>query len=76
VTWRAAGCLGVVYSTAAASAVAEFVASQYDLPGPLECSLLNRGFNDSFAVRASNDARYVLRLSGKRRHERSRFGLL
>lgn len=66
-TWRAAGCLGVAYSTAAAAAVAEFVARQYDLPGPLECSLLNRGFNDSFAVRASNNVRYVLRLSGKRR---------
>lgn len=66
-TWRAAGCLGVAYSTAAAAAVAEFVARQYDLPGPLECSLLNRGFNDSFAVRASNNVRYVQRLSGKRR---------
>ena len=47
-----AGCLRVAYSTADAQAVAAFVAAEYGLPGPLECSLVNRGFNDTFAVHA------------------------
>ena len=50
-----------------AQAIAAFVAARYDLPGVLECTLLNRGFNDTFAVRAPEHGRYVLRLSGGRR---------
>ncbi len=62
----AAGCLRVAYSTADAQAVAAFVAAKYDLPGSLECSLVNRGFNDTFAVHAP-EGRFLLRLSGERR---------
>src|SRR5260221_6340987 len=58
--------LAVSYSTATAAAVADFLAAQYDLPAPLDCMLLHRGFNDSFAVRAADGRRYVLRLSGWR----------
>jgi Ser/Thr protein kinase RdoA (MazF antagonist) len=59
--------LGVTYSTATTDAVAAFVGACYDLPGPLECILLQRGFNDSFAIRTPDQTRYVLRLSGRRR---------
>ena len=57
----------MAYSTAAARAVAEFVSARYELLGPLDCSLLNRGFNDTFAVNTQHHGRYVLRLSGERR---------
>ncbi len=66
-TKRAANHLDVAYSTASARAIAAFVAARYDVPGPLECSLLHRGLNDSFAVHAPGHGRYVLRLSGERR---------
>src|SRR3954447_15887661 len=59
--------LGVTYSTATAETIVAFVAANYDLPEPLECSLLQRGFNDSFAIRSSDRQRYVLRMSGRRR---------
>lgn len=55
--------LPVMYSTARADAVARYVASRYALPGPLDCSLLHRGFNDSFEVRSNDGQRAVLRLS-------------
>jgi Ser/Thr protein kinase RdoA (MazF antagonist) len=61
------GLLQATYATATADAVAAFVAARYDLPGPLECILLQRGFNDSFAVRTADQTRYVLRMSGRRR---------
>ena len=57
------GQLEVTYSTATAGAVAAFVAAHYDLPQPLECHLLQRGFNDSFAILAADQSRYVLRMS-------------
>ncbi len=63
----AAGCLRVAYSTADAQAVAAFVAAEYDLPGLIGCSLVNRGFNDTFAVHAPGHGRFLLRLSGERR---------
>jgi len=59
--------LRVTYATATADAVATFVAAHYDLPGPLECVLLQRGFNDSFAIRTPDETRFVLRMSGRRR---------
>src|ERR1700733_4917394 len=59
--------LPAVYSTATADSVAAFVAANYDLPAPLECILLQRGFNDSFSIRTPDRTRYVLRLSGRRR---------
>jgi hypothetical protein len=43
--------LPVTHSTPTAAAVAQFLAATYALPPPLECALLNRGFNDSYAVR-------------------------
>ena len=58
--------LRVTYATATADAVATFVAAHYDLPEPLECVLLQRGFNDSFAVRTPDETRFVLRMSGRR----------
>ncbi len=57
----------VTYSTATADAVAAFVGAAYDLPAPLQCHLLQRGFNDSFAIRAADQSRYILRISGRRR---------
>jgi Ser/Thr protein kinase RdoA (MazF antagonist) len=66
-TGSQAKSLRVTYSTAAADAVAAFVGARYDLPEPLECILLQRGFNDSFAIRAADQARYVFRVSGRRR---------
>ena len=59
--------LPAVYSTATADSVAAFVAANYDLPAPLECILLQRGFNDSFSIRTPDRTRYVLRISGRRR---------
>jgi Ser/Thr protein kinase RdoA (MazF antagonist) len=59
--------LRVTYATATADAVAAFVAAHYDLPAPLQCSLLQRGFNDSFAIRASDQTRYIFRMSGRPR---------
>src|ERR1700694_1989543 len=61
------GLLEATYSTATADAVAAFVAAHYELPAPLQCALLQRGFNDSFAIRTPDQARYVLRMSGRRR---------
>jgi len=54
------------YSTATAQSVGSLVAARYELPGPIECTLLHRGFNDSFEVRAADGQRYVLRLSCRR----------
>jgi Ser/Thr protein kinase RdoA (MazF antagonist) len=58
--------LTVMYSTARADAVADYVAARYALPGPLECWLVRRGFNDSFEVRSRDGERFVLRLSNLR----------
>jgi Ser/Thr protein kinase RdoA (MazF antagonist) len=55
------------YSTATADSVAAFVAANYDLASPLECLLIQRGFNDSFLIRTPDRTRYVLRMSGRRR---------
>jgi Ser/Thr protein kinase RdoA (MazF antagonist) len=59
--------LRIAYSTAAAESVAAFAAARYDLPGPLKCTLLNRGFNDTFVLSAGDGFRHILRVSGKRR---------
>jgi Ser/Thr protein kinase RdoA (MazF antagonist) len=59
--------LRVAYSTATADAVAALVAANYDLPTPLQCTLLQRGFNDSFAICTADQTRYILRMSGRRR---------
>jgi Ser/Thr protein kinase RdoA (MazF antagonist) len=65
-TGRSATPLRVSYSTATADSVGDFVTTRYALPGPVECSLLRRGFNDSFEVLDANGQRYVLRLSCRR----------
>ncbi len=61
------GLLRAAYSTATADAIAALVVANYDLPSLPECILLQRGFNDSFAVRTPDGTRYVLRMSGRRR---------
>jgi Ser/Thr protein kinase RdoA (MazF antagonist) len=58
--------IAVIYATPRADAVAEFVAAHYDLPGPIACTLLRRGFNDTFEMRAGDGRRLILRLSGRR----------
>jgi Ser/Thr protein kinase RdoA (MazF antagonist) len=58
--------LRAIYSTAAAESVSSFLATWYELPCPVECTLLHRGFNDSFEVRAADGQHYVLRLSCRR----------
>ena len=58
--------LPVTYSTPRAGAVAHDAAARYAMLGPLECSLLQRGFNDSFEVRSNDGQRTVLRLSSWR----------
>jgi Ser/Thr protein kinase RdoA (MazF antagonist) len=56
----------VVYSTPRADAVADFVSTHYDLPGPIGCKLLHRGLNDTFELRTGDGARYIFRVSGRR----------
>ncbi|PAY04130.1 kinase [Bradyrhizobium sp. UFLA03-84] len=58
--------LPVLYSTPLAEPVAQFVSAHYDLPGPLECKLLVRGWNDVFEIRANGGARSILRISKPR----------
>jgi Ser/Thr protein kinase RdoA (MazF antagonist) len=58
--------LAVTYSTPRADAVADFVVTHYGVPGPIECKLLRRGFNDTFEVKTSDGRRLILRLSGRR----------
>jgi Ser/Thr protein kinase RdoA (MazF antagonist) len=57
-----------VYSTPREESVARFIAERYALPVPLDCRLLNRGFNDAYLVVAASGERYVFRLS----HHRAR----
>jgi hypothetical protein len=61
-TGRSPTPLRVGYSTATAESVGSFLVSRYALSGPVECSPLRRGFNDSFEVLDANGQRYVLRL--------------
>src|SRR3979409_1757688 len=65
-TGRSPPPLRVSYSTATAESVGDFLATRYALPSPVECSLLRRGFNDSFEVLDANGQRYVLRMSCRR----------
>ena len=48
------------YSTATAESAGSFLALRYELPGPVDCTLLHRGFNDSFEVRAADGQHYVV----------------
>ncbi len=58
--------IAVRSSTPRADAVADFVAARYGLPGPLDCTFLRRGFNDTYELRAQDSQRVVLRISGWR----------
>jgi Ser/Thr protein kinase RdoA (MazF antagonist) len=55
-----------LYATSRAEAVAQFVAEHYALSRPLECRMLNRGFNDAYLVVTATGERYVFRLSHHR----------
>jgi Ser/Thr protein kinase RdoA (MazF antagonist) len=48
--------------------VAQFVAERYALALPLNCRMLNRGFNDVYLVATGTGERYIFRLS----HHRAR----
>jgi Ser/Thr protein kinase RdoA (MazF antagonist) len=57
-----------LYTTSRAEAVAHFVTQHYALRPPLDCRMLNRGFNDLYLIVTANSERYVFRLS----HHRAR----
>jgi Ser/Thr protein kinase RdoA (MazF antagonist) len=57
-----------LYATCGAEAIARFVAARYALPAPLDCRMLNRGFNDTYLIVTAAGERYVFRLS----HHRAR----
>jgi Ser/Thr protein kinase RdoA (MazF antagonist) len=59
-------CLRSVYATPSAESVAELVRARYDVREIEACQFLNRGFNDTFALRGDASG-YVARLSGQRR---------
>ena len=54
-----------VYSTPLEEAAARFISEHYALAAPVDCRMLNRGFNDIYLVKAAED-RYVFRLSHRR----------
>lgn len=58
--------LPITYATASASALAPFLDAQYALEAPATCTFLNRGFNDTYAVRTAAGGSFVLRLSSPR----------
>lgn len=58
--------LPIIYATASADAVADFVTAHYVLDGLSACSFLNRGFNDTYAPRDAGGAQFILRLSSPR----------
>ena len=55
-----------VYATPSEDAVARLVDERYDLALPLECQLLNRGFNDIYRVVTATGERRIFRLSHRR----------
>jgi len=57
-----------LYTTCRAETIARFVTEHYALALPLDCRLLNRGFNDIYLVVTATKERYVFRLS----HHRAR----
>jgi len=61
-----------LYTTCRAETVARFVAERYALPLPLDCRMLNRGFNDVYLIVTATDERYVFRLSHHRARRRGR----
>ncbi|HEY1750557.1 MAG TPA: phosphotransferase [Caulobacteraceae bacterium] len=58
--------LDAAYSTISAASITTVVDEQYAI-GPLaRCSLLRRGFNDSYAMKGADGRRYIARLSKRR----------
>ncbi|MGA0602795.1 phosphotransferase enzyme family protein [Caulobacter sp. KR2-114] len=57
-----------VYSTLSAASVVTQMEREYELHGPLEATLLHRGFSDTYLVSAKA-ARYVARVSRARRRD-------
>ena len=53
----------IVHCVPSAGSIRALVAASYDLGSITECRLLQRGFNDSYAVTDGNGERFVLRLS-------------
>jgi Ser/Thr protein kinase RdoA (MazF antagonist) len=47
--------------------VADFLSTHYDLPNPIECRLLYRGWNDVFEVLSNGKTRFIFRISKRRR---------
>jgi Ser/Thr protein kinase RdoA (MazF antagonist) len=60
--------LEALYTTCRAETIGRFVSEHYALPAPLDCRMLNRGFNDTYLLTAATGERYVFRLS----HHRAR----
>src|SRR4051794_23375475 len=56
----------VLYSTPLTGAVADFVLAHYDLSGPIECKLLQCGWNDVFEVKTKDSERFIFRISKRR----------
>ena len=61
-----AGTAPVTHATASARVIATLVHRRYGLSPDCSCALLNRGFNDGYAVVTPRGERFVLRLSGHR----------
>lgn len=57
-----------LYTTCRAEAIARFVSEHYALAAPLDCRMLNRGFNDNYLLTDAAGETYVFRLS----HHRAR----
>lgn len=55
-----------LYSTPRADAVANFITRHYAIAAPLECRMLNRGFNDVYRVTSASGEAYIFRLSHHR----------
>jgi Ser/Thr protein kinase RdoA (MazF antagonist) len=58
--------LKAAYSIASTESLAEFLAETYGLSRPVQCSLLQRGFNDNFDVKDADGQRYIFRVSCRR----------
>ncbi|WP_343868168.1 phosphotransferase enzyme family protein [Caenispirillum bisanense] len=54
------------HAVAAPHTAAAFVAAHYAVAAPVRCALLNRGFNDVYAVTTATGDRAILRISGHR----------
>jgi len=65
--------LAAAYSTVPAAEIARVLAVTHDLGGAVRCSLIRRGFGDTYRVAAPDGRRYAARLSGH--HARGGYNL-